>query len=519
MKQKLSFLLAMSFAVAPVLATAEDAIWGGAIYQVGHLEAAAGSNYEAVVTYATDVDGFVALTTNDSGMEVWNSDALGQNWELVESDEFTGCQQPGRHTSITFDNEQYFAATCQDGARIYHVVGLNEFELLYTRTSNAPVVAVDPPPGNGDTGGNEVVNGYPTASALGENFYMFYNGGYTSCTADACTDVTDADGQPSGVPLEATLEVDGLVYLAFTSGEVMSFDGSSYTTIGEDYLESNGDIGTNLPAIGVVGSDVYVGNLDNTNGASIFKYDPDDTDADELLWEEVVQLDAADQIVNKMQTINVNGQEILPFYTANSSTGTNVLMIDDTGELVPLIEAGLGGDNPENNTEVVSIAVRTVNDRGVDKKIQLFASQNRTDQTKIFVLDLGTDVPILVDADSIVEPEESTDTVAAVPAGRRIFAQATRLGRGQVLRVRVNKTELQAGDKVTLYINDKAVQTKTAASGKHVLLTYSKAARRAVGTILRVQVGVKRSYGNGADRQVSNNIVEGNTIRIRIARQ
>ncbi len=500
LKTSLSAILWLAAtAVGAAEATAASTIWGGALYQVGHLEAGNGGlNTEAVVTYPSGVDGFVALTSNDVGIEVWNSDALGQNWELVESDAMADCQQVGRHSTISFQAEQYFAATCQDEARIYRVDGLNDFVLLYARTDNE--LAAD----------DAAVIGYAAATVLGNFFYLFYDGAYTRCDTTDCEEFSDAVGQPEGVPLEATAADSDKVYLAFSTGEVVEFDGTAYATIGERYLE---DVdGGSLPAIGVADGQIYVGNADRDNGASIFQYDPADTNADNNLWTELIQLDSANHTVNKMQTISLNGKEVLPFYTSNDETGTNILMIDEAGDLVPLVENGLGGDDAANNSEVVSIAVRTVTDRGEHKKIQLFASQNATDQTKIFVLDLGTDVPVQLEADNIVSPTEPATALSAV----RLAASTTiKLAPGHALKIRVGKNKLQSGDVVRLYVNGQKVDQATAGTG-YVTLTYKKSKSAKVGTTYTVKIGIKRSYGAGDDRMVSSNAVFGNTIKVRI---
>lgn len=462
----------------------------GALYQTGHLEAVEGSNTEAVVTYLPGADGFIALTTNSSGLEWWTSDALGLTWTKTAISPIADldCVQVGRHSIVILDDASYFGAVCAGGPTVIKITGLESAEAIYTSSATEA--------------------GYPTAAVIGEDIFMFFNGGFTKCSSDVCIDVTDATGQPDSVPLEAVVAGD-IAYLPFFEGIVTTFDGTSYTQIGDGYLEGfEGMCNCNLPSVGVVNGTVYVGNQDFDNGATLFRYDSDDVDEDGELWEIAEQLGTGDTIINKMQkSAEIDGSNYLVFYTANSTTGTGIYAVSEDGSVISLVDSGLGGDNPSNNTEVVSIINRTVDDAGVSKKIMLFATQNMTDQTKIFVLNLDGDLAVDVTADEVVGASQIRNSQGL---------SSTSIAEGTVLKIRIPKSQVNVGDTFLLYIDGEQVYKVRATEKAAVTLKYKGAKELASGTKMKVRVGVRRAYGSGEDLIRSENIIKGTRKTVRI---
>lgn len=483
-------------------AQAEDTLYG-ALYESARLTTDEGFNKESVLLYYPSEDGFIAITTNqanpEGGAEWWTSDALGLNWQKTEVNplEDYNCQQPGRHTPTLFNGEMYFAGDCEAGATIFKVTGLASVEVVYVK------------PGEAQDGN------YPTGTVLNDELYMFFDGGFTQCDTDLnCSDVTDATNQPEGVPLEVSTEQDGVIYVAQTTGEVQIFDGSQYTTIGDGYLEGlEPGSNSNLPAIEVFNGDVYVGNQDFTNGASIFKYETDDG-----TWSTLLDLEAENTIVNKMELAQIDGNEYLVFYTSNGKEGTNVLAIDESGNTLELVNSGLGGDNPEINREVVSVVSRTVTDRGAERDIMLFGTQvtdiENTIQTGIYILDLGEDLAYSASEKNIT----SAPNVQSVKISSFQAAAETSLdtAQGEKFTLRIPKKKLKKGDVFILYVDGKAVMKKKVTQKKALTLSYKKARELASGESFTVQVGRRLSYGKGEDRILSRNKVKGELMTVTV---
>lgn len=502
----------------------------GALYQAGNLEAEEGSNTEIVLAYYPGELGFIALTANDAGVEWWTSDKFGMEWERVEDnplEEYT-CKQAGRHSSIIYNGDYYFGALCdvqgKAQAHIFKITGKDSVELIHQKPdTQTPVVQADDPTQP------VAATQYPTAAVLNNELYMFYNGGFTVCDETTCEDISSAVGQPiDGVPLEASEEDDGKIYLAFTSGEVMSFDGEVYTTIGENIVDSSEGEGQSLPAIAFYDNTVYVGNSASPDqGATLFRYDSEDKDDDDDLWEEVVTLPAGDGVINKMDISgDIEGKSYLVFFTGNDKTGSRVLGVDPSGEVIELIDAGLGGKNPENNKDVVSVINRTVEDNDIKKKVMVFGTQNTEDQAKIFVLNLDDDLAYTPTENDIIStpPEEVTppveeeeseeDTTSSMRAKSKKNSGETAFG--EVFKLQVPKKEVQKADVYVLYINGKAVDVAIASKNKaKVVLEYKKAKSFKVGKTFKVTVGVQRSYANGDT--VSTNTIIGETLKVTAA--
>lgn len=457
----------------------------GALFETGHLEATAGLNKEALLMYSPGEEGFAAVTSNDSNAEWWTSDSLGMNWTLVDSSPLVeyGCIQPGRHTFWEYHGETYFAASC--GPEF----GRKGYIFRLTSTTTAEVAYLHNP------GQGAVDTLYPTGTILNDKIYMFFNGGFTSYDGTTWIDTIDAVGQVSGVPLETSSEQNGYIYLAQTSGQVQKFDGTSYETIGEGYLEglqSSPDY--NLPAIEVYNNTIYVGNQDFTNGASLFRY------VDGMNWEEVVNLPVKDGIINKMQLSNeIDGSHYLVFYTNNPDTGTNIYAIDEDDNLIQLIDSGLGGTNPENNSEVVSILNRTVADGSVSKQVMLFATQNMVDQTKIFVLNLDSDLAI------------NPVSTAVISATGKAYTQV-----GQPFIYKISKAKVKKGAVYSLWVKTKKVDSEKALIKKGITLRYKGAKNKGAGETFSIKIGVRYTYGQGENQVKAYNIIKGQALKVTV---
>lgn len=601
-----SLVVVTAFGIRQNVARAAESVYG-ALFEVGHLQAETGSNAEVVLMYYPPEDGFVALTTNDDGVEWWTSDKLGLQWEILEDNPFAdyNCMQSGRHAVKVFNETTYFGMMCEGGAYIFKLTSLTSAELVHLKADEeseedgleedeseveslatkkeepqdeepeedeqkggaqpddqngcpdedgdsdeeAAVKSLaaakkesedaeedeeqlddesECPDEDGESGGQpeggaNMKSGYPTAAVLEDELFMFYDGGYTVCDLDEfCTDVTDAENQPSGVPLEASSEYNSNVYLPFTTGEVMAFDGISYTQIGENYFDSDA---TNLPAAEVHNGILYVGTdaNGNGNGAALYSYD---LDADDPEWELVSQLGEKNNIINKMQTSEeIDGSSYLVYYTANTEEGTNIWAVDEDGVEISLIDAGLGGENPENNTEVVSVVNRIVDDGGEEKVIMLFGTQNKDDEGKIFVLQLGSDLAvtptqeeIVVDADFSLEiarkvqakGKNKNKEKAKVKNGKKETA-------GSIFEVLLQKEDLEVGDVYTLYVNGKRVdKVKVKSTKKDLTLEYRRSKSLQKGQKLTVQVGRKLAYGSGKKTVLARNVVVGDALKITV---
>lgn len=483
-------LLGLSLATSSLMALPSSASVYGALYEVGNLTAATGNgiNTEAVLTYVNSEDGFIAITTNDGGeTEWWTSNQYGTSWTQSTTNPLDDydCTQPGRHGIHTYQNAVYFGADCADGAQVFKVTGLNSVELEHTLVTD-----------------NTNANNYPTAAEVGRNLYFFYQGGYTQFDGSSWTDVEDAANQPNDAPLEASRQADGVVYLSF-NGTVASFDGSSYEIMGDEYLEGvTVNNNNNLPSIEYFNDQLYVGNQDFDNGATLFKRDPADSTVDISHWDIVTDLTASNQIINKMLLSSTFGDDqYLVYFTSNHTDGVNVTAMDQDEVTTELIDAGLGGTNPENNSEVISAIRRSIIDRGTRKDVMLFSTQNTTDQTKIYILVVG-------------------ERFAFTPTSRfRSPSTGTLVDHVQLgtrYRVVVPATKVKAGDRYTLYVEGEAVDTVTARSKRALTLRYKGSQQLATGDTFTVQVGRKMSYGKNDDQVVSTNEVMGEEVTVTV---
>lgn len=460
----------------------------GALYEVGHLTADTGngSNTESVLTYVAADDGFIAITTNDGGeTEWWTSDQYGLKWSRSTSNPLADydCVQPGRHGIHTYGSEVYFGANCTAGPTVFKITGLESVEVEHTLSTDS-----------------EIADNYPTAAAVNGNLYMFFNGGYSEFNGTTWADVTDAANQPNDVPLEASRQVDGHVYLAF-NGQIATFDGNSYEIIGNEWLEEiTVNNNNNLPAIEHYNGYVYVGNQDMDNGATLFKRDPADSSESINNWDVVANLDADNTIVNKMlRSASLSGDRYLVYFTSNHTEGVNIFAMDESETMTELIDAGLGGTDPANNSEVISAIRRTVNDRGTRREVMLFSTQNTTDETKVFALIMGEDFSFTPLAR--FSPSSST---------------SYRINEGKTFRTTVPARKVKAGDVFTLYINGEAIKTVTARKKSALRLRYKGSRSLEVGDTFTAQVGRQMSYGRGDDQIVSNNELLGREVTVTV---
>ncbi|MBI2415242.1 MAG: hypothetical protein HYV33_01100 [Candidatus Kerfeldbacteria bacterium] len=514
--------------------TANSTVFG-ALYEVAHLEASVGANTESVLGFIPDQAGFFAYTTNSDSAELWVAeDALGLEWAQADTNPLAEhtCGQIGRHTMLMYNNATYFAANCEDGNHVFQQTDLTSATIVHTNLTEdsndqQPTAAIQegeplpPPPDQQNPDqpdqGNNMNTSYPTAAVVGtednQQLVMFFTGGVSLWDGTTWSDRTDLPGQPTGVPLEASQpDPNGLIYLAFTSGEVMSFDGATYVTIGEGYLEDiSGEqtMGYNLPAVAVFNNHVYVGNQDVDNGASVFAYD---LAATEPTWEEIVQLESSDEIINKMTLSHTFGtdRQYLALFTSNGEFGTRTLALNTDNELMQLIDSGLGGGADER--EVVSVANRTITDNGKNKKVLLFGTQNSTDQSRIYVLHLDEQLPI--------EPTEET-TILSAPktnAVLSLFASKTKTvtAKGEVFRLKVSSKSISKGDQLILYINDKEVDRIKVKDVAAAVLKYKGARKLKVGDTFTVSLGRRAAYGTAAEQQLASNIVEGSTMKVKV---
>lgn len=461
----------------------------GALYEVGNLTAATGngSNTEAVLTYVDGEDGFIAITTNTTGeTEWWTSDALATTWtrSSVNPLEDYDCTQPGRHGIHTYNGNVYFGANCAAGPTVFEITGLESVELEHVSTST-----------------NELAANYPTAAELNDKLYLFYNGGYSEFDGATWSDVESAPNQPNDAPLEASRQVDGVIYLTF-NGQVASFDGSSYEIIGDEYLENvTENDNNNLPAIEYFKDKVYVGNQDFDNGATLFTRDPADTTVDSSNWDVVSDLDPDNTIINKMLlSSSFGGDRYLVYFTSNQDEGVNIFAMDKSETMTELVDAGLGGTDPENNAEVISAIRRTVIDRGSLKSVMIFSTQNTADQTKIFVLNMGKHLAFTPLARFSASSNNQTYSLAA---GRRY-------------RVTVPASKVRSGDKYTLYVNGEVVDTVRPHSKRAITLRYKQAEQLEADSEFDVEVGRQLSYGRGDAQLLSRNVIKGSSITVTV---
>lgn len=534
----------------------------------------------------------ITTNQEQGGVAEWFvSDAQGITWERAETNplEEYSCQQPGRHGVVMFDGEVYFGAACEDGATVFKLTGINTVERVHVKEATEIQVEFSDPNQNpdqqdpnqeepdqegdcptedgtdqenpdqqpdqggdlqtttigdpnqgdpdqqdpnqeGDCPSQELGDGggidtnFPTAAVVGENIYMFYNGGYSVFDGESWSDVTDTEGQPDGVPLEASDELDGVIYLAFTSGEVMAFDGSSYETIAEDFIDG---YGTNLPAVEVFNGHVYVGSdAGDGSGARLYGYD---LNADEPEWEEVVTLDNEDSIINKMEaSMEVDGVQVLTFYTSNATTGTNIYYLDAEGTIGSMVNSGLGEENAENNREVVSITSRVVTDGSIDRTVMVFGTQNTEDETKLFVLMLGTDFAIektnvdVLSAPVVKEqPAEGTEVDEKATSSKRKSQKTTKLKtqRGKTFVLQIKKADVVKGDVYSLWVNGEKVAEKTATSKHAITLKYKKGKNWKAGKKVIVYIGHQVSYGQGDDELLSTNTILGDAITVNVSKK
>lgn len=452
----------------------------GALYEVGNLTSATvpGSNFESVMMYYPAADGFIGITTSDGGnAEWWTSDTYGTTWSVSATNPLTddNCTQPGRHGTHVYNEEVYFTAACAAGANIYKLTGIDSAELLH---SNAATV------------------GYPTTADFNDTLYFFYNGGFTSFDGTTWSDVTTAANQPEGAPFEASIVSDGVIYLAFSTGEVASFDGTAYTIMNEGQ-----NLGNGLAGVEVFNDTIYVGNsmAGSEEGASLYKYD-----ATTAVWEEVTQFDSDNRIVNKMQLSPMFGSnQYLVVFVANGVEGVNIFAVDEDDNISELIDAGLGGTDPENNTEVVDVVRRDITVGSTTYRVMLFSTQNRNDETKVFILNLGDDFAF-------------TPTDTHVSAKNKKQKADVHLSEGSVLKVRVPKKKVNKGDVFTLWVDGEKVTTKTAKGKGVVTLRYKAAKKLDSGDTFTLQAGRRMSYGVGNAQLLARNTILGGELTVQV---
>lgn len=459
-------------------------------------------NSEAVLLYHPGTDGFVAITTNRAGAQWWTSNKFGLNWTQSTTNPVTerNCTQAGRHSVQLFNGEMYFGLTCESDALIFKLTGLETAELVHTLT-------VAPPEGM-------MAPGYPTSTVVNDTLVLFFNGGYSKSTdGKTWIDVTTAKNQPDNesIPLEAGTTHDGIVDVAFTTGQVATLDitTDTYTITGEHYLESGNTAstqvgGASLPAIEHYNNTVWVGNQDMTNGASIFKYDTAASN-----WIEAKQLDQNDTIVNKMELSHkINDTNYLVYFTSNAKVGTNIVGIGPDDNFINLVDSGLGGKNPENNTEVVSLIERNIKVGNKTLDIMLFGTQNKTDQTKIFALQLGGDLAFSPTSQDVLSDQKTLQGVHSLRP-TELFTTY-----GQPFRIEVDGAQISTGDIFTLFINGQKVQRRRAKNGNRLVLKYDAAQYLNSGDSFTVQIGRKLGYGPRNGRVLSRNMVKGNVLQV-----
>lgn len=508
-----SSLAVAGFVISSVLtpAHASDSIYG-ALYEGGNLVSTNGDsiNTESVLTYHSDYAGFVAITTNSAGAEWWVSNAAGTVWEQSTTNPLDGygCTGVSRHAISTYNSEVYFGAQCEeDGiptSRIFKLTSKDTVELMHSRTAST----------------EDFSSYYPAAGVVGGNLYMFYNGGFTQYDGTTFTDIEDAVGQTGGTPLEVTRAVDGVAYLPQVGGSVQAFDGTEYTTIGEEYLEGivdNSDHNSNLPSAAVFNGTLYVGNQDFDNGATLYSYDETDADADSELWEIAADFEAEDTIINKMQVSErIDGDRYLVIYTANAVTGSNIYVMDTAGTVQKLVDSGLGETSPENNVEVLSAIRRTVTYGLIEKDVMVFATKNFSDQTKVFVLNLDTRLAFDALSSRIMSVvEESGMGSARISAQSMEVAEATTTA-GEAFTYEIKKKRIQTGAVYSLWIDGVQVDEMMGQKGYPVSLSYEGASTLESGATFDVQIGVQSVYGRRAGKVLSTNIIKGESLTVTV---
>ena len=245
---------------------------------------------------------------------------------------------------------------------------------------------------------------------------------------------------------------------------------------------------------------VYVGNsmAGSETGASLYKYD-----VASATWVEVTQFDSDNRIVNKMQLSPTFGSnQFLIVFVANGVEGVNIFAVDQDDNIIELIDAGLGGTDPENNTEVVDVIRRDVTVGSTTYQVMLFSTQNRDDETKVFILTLGDDFAF-------------TPTDTHVSAKNKKKADV-HLSEGSVLKVRVPKKKVSKGDVFTLWVDGEKVATKTAKGKGVVTLRYKAAKKLDSGDTFQLQIGRRMSYGTGDAQLLARNIILGDELTVQI---
>lgn len=498
--------------LAPIAHATESASIYGALYEGGNLVSTneESINGESVLTYHKDYAGFIAITTNAAGAEWWVSNAAGTVWEQSETNPLDGynCTGVARHAIATYQDAVYFGAQCEDDegvptSRIFKLTSKDTVELMYERSA----------------GTEDSFSYYPTASVIGDTLFMYYNGGFTQYDGTTFTDVENASGQTGGTPLEATRAINGIAYLPQVDGSVQTFDGTTYTTIGEGYLEG-AEAGTNhnLPSAAYFNGTLYVGNQDFENGATLFAYDENDVDADSELWEVAAEFESEDMIINKMQVSQrVDGDRYLVIYTANGTTGSNIYVMDTAGTVQKLVDSGLGETDPQHNTEVLSAIRRTVRYGLIEKDVMLFATKNHTDQTKIFVLNLDTRLAFDALPERIMSVvEESGLGSSSMRAQSMDDAPVATTAAGEELVYKIKKKRVQTGALYSLWIDGVQVDEVVGRKGYPVMLSAENIAELEAGDTFEMQIGVQPVYGRKAGKVRSTNVIMGEPLTVTV---
>lgn len=440
-------------------------------------------------------------------------DAYALTWERSDKNplEQYGCQQVGRHSVLKYNGEIYFGAQCSYGSEIFKIVALDGAELVHDNSLGAITqpeqsVAAD------DSQNTNAATQYPTAVVMHDAAYFFFNGGYTKFDGTTWEDDANVpEGEDGQVPLQITdPNSAGNVYLPLFN-RVFEFDGDTYTEIGT----LPDDVGNLLAAVALFNGSVLVGN--SGNPAHIYQYN---FTKDNPAWQTVVELPDKDQIVNKMVVTNTfNETNYLVYFTKNKDYGAKMYALGEDG--VAQVLTKLSGDHPEYNEDIVSFVNQTVKtDDNPEAEVILFGTQNNQTEAELYGLQVGTDLAVIPTEDSIVStPSDSTtETSAVAQAILNLTGKNTNLtAHGSVFKLKVAKSQVQAGDVFTLYVNGKVVdRIKAKSNDTAVILKYKKAKNMASGQSFTVQVGRKLSYGKGSEKIIASNVVTGDTLKITV---
>lgn len=483
----------------------------GALYEAGELvsgedtsDGTSGNTESSLIRHPNE-DTWIAMTTNNNETQWFRSDEYALNWTQIDNPlDFYDCMQPGRHSLHIFQQDVYFA---------YHCAGTNLIARLEEGdgTGQSAATVVFDSSVAFSTGQTSVMfDSFPTSAVLDGVIYFFSTTGILMSEDGATFTQLTIPGypHPTSVPLEAsaqTEDADGnsVMYLPFVNGEVYEFDGTAMTLLGENYLDEIG--ATNLPSIGLFQDELYVGN-DNTDGAKLKKWDGEGA----TTWTEVYDFatqDPNNRIINKMlKSQKFEDDKYLVFFTSNNETGVEVGSIDADGNFLQLIDDGLGGTNPENNSEVIS-AVRSRTAGSGSNPVMLFstkASDPSVSESKVYILQLSDTFDLFPRLRFFDLGEENLSSPA-----HTILAAEKKLHQGNTLKVTLPKNKVKAGYEYALYINGEGVDSATGKAKGSLTLEYEGAADLETGTELSVRIGTTPAYGPKGDKLISTKEIKG----------